>query len=203
MILIWIIRNLMLLTIMRIVQLCSSTSFTKKQLGFIGLGTMGKHMAGHLAGLTEQQSTLLVYNRNTEKAVQHTQAYGSRYSDNLSDIARQCDVIFLSLPTSIESKLIIETLGPSLKPGATIIDTTSGEPKATVALHSYLQTFGVELVDCPVSGGPAGAEGGTLTCMLGGNLKICDEMKPILDLSFSKKSVYCGPIGSGMHECDV
>jgi len=61
-----------------------------------------------------------------------------------------------------------------------------------------LKDKGVHMVDCPVSGGPKGAENGTCATMLGGNKNLCESLREFLLKTFSGKSVYCGPIGSGM-----
>lgn len=77
-----------------------------------------------------------------------------------------CGLIFLSLPTTAQVADICAKL--PLKAGAIVVDTTSGDPTATIAVAAELKAKGIHMIDCPVSGGPKGAENGTLATMLGG-----------------------------------
>jgi 3-hydroxyisobutyrate dehydrogenase len=160
---------------------------------------MGKHMAGHVAKLCSANGApLKVWNRTTARAEEHAAAYGSVcVTDGFKEF-NNCGVVFLSLPTTAQVADICSQL--NLQAGAIVVDTTSGDPTATIAVANELKVKGVHLVDCPVSGGPKGAEAGTLATMLGGERAICDEVKALLikTLSQTEKCTICGPIGSGM-----
>ena len=81
-----------------------------------------------------------------------------------------------------------------------ILDTTSGVPSMTREIAEDLSSRGIVYIDCPVSGGPAGAEAGTLTAMLGSDDEAVAKeiVMPLVAQCFSKKTVFCGPSGSGM-----
>jgi hypothetical protein len=140
---------------------CIALQVAALKLGFVGLGAMGKHMAGHLqkSAFCNTANPLQVWNRGAGVAEVHAQCYGSQ-SVSLEALSL-CDVIFLSLPNTA---VVVEVLGAlmslNLRPGSLIVDTTSGEPAATAVISADLRKIGVRFVDCPVSGGPAGAEAG-------------------------------------------
>lgn len=165
------------------------------KIGWVGLGTMGKHMAMHIHQNNKDDSPLCVWNRTPERADEHAAMYGTRKVESLAQLSQECCVVFLSLPTTNEVAQVVEELS-ELVPGSVIVDTTSGEPGRTKELADNLEERGVYYMDCPVSGGPAGAEAGTLTCMLGGNDNLVQAVQPLL--AFAGKTFHCGPIGSGM-----
>lgn len=80
--------------------------------------------------------------------------------------------------------------------GDVVVDCTSGDPTHSAHVATYLKEVGCSYVDCPVSGGPAGAEAGTLTCMVGGDVATVQTVRPFIE-SFSKKIVHAGPSCSG------
>ena len=167
-------------------------------MGFIGLGAMGGHMAKHLqAKVCDSSSPLLVWNRTPERAVEHSKKYFTEAVTELSAF-RECSIIFLSLPTSNEVKDILDKC--PLQKGTIVVDTTSGVPSITKMISESCRSEGVTYIDCPVSGGPAGAEAGTLTTMIGGDdVDVVNEVViPLVTETISTKAVYCGPSGSGM-----
>lgn len=170
-------------------------SAPERFIGFAGLGAMGYHMAGHIARMQGHQC--LVWNRTIAKAEQHAKDFGSKVVREASELGK-AEVVVFCLPTSAEDVLIAEEVAPHLSPGACLLSCTSGEPSVTRRLSASLkERFGVHLLDCPVSGGPRGAEAGSLTIMLGAdNEEAVDRALPILN-SFAKKVVRCGPSGAG------
>lgn len=163
-------------------------------VGFVGLGAMGYHMAGHMARAPGFRC--LVWNRTKQTAEKHALEYNSRAVAGLADLSTAKILVFC-LPTSAEDVAIAEELAPHLSPGACLVSCTSGEPAITMRLAAMLQKqFGVHLLDCPVSGGPRGAAGGSLTCMLGSDdASAAERILPVIQ-TFSKKVVRCGPTGS-------
>jgi len=106
-------------------------------------------------------------------------------------------VIMLCLPTTADvDKTVTALIDAGLTPGCVIVDSTSGEPTASVEIARRLAECGCFYVDAPVSGGPRGAEGGTLTVMAGGEEKALQVARPYLE-AFAKKVVIAGPCGSG------
>ena len=171
----------------------------QKTVAFIGLGAMGWNIAANLAAAAAKGDDriappVLVWNRTVSKSEQHATEFGTRCARTLSDLS-QADVIISCLPTSAEVAIVVEKLAPELKSGSIWIDCTSGEPDATKKLASRLAANGVTMIDCPVSGGPAGAKSGQLTAMIGGDVD--NRASPIIALFAKKKVVDCGPIGAG------
>jgi 3-hydroxyisobutyrate dehydrogenase len=108
-------------------------------------------------------------------------------------------VVFLCLPTSDHVRSAIfgaEGLIEGLKPGATLVDQTTGEPNATRAMAAELLARGVELVDAPVSGGAAGAEAGTIAIMLGASEAQRARLAPIF-ADISPNLFHAGEVGNG------
>ena len=163
------------------------------RFGFVGLGTMGYHMAGHLVSAGKK---IKVWNRSGARAQSHAKAFSTEAVAEFEGFA-DCGVVFTCLPTSAEVSAVADSLASVLRPGAILVDCTSGEPSATVAIAARLGEAGIRVVDCPVSGGPAGAEAGTLTTMLGGADDDVAAVLPLVASTFSKKAVHVGPIGSG------
>lgn len=144
----------------------------------------------------EGQLPLRVWNRTRCKATDHAVTHGTVAVDNLTELSRECRVVFLSMPTTDEVVEVVQQL-TELEPGSVIVDTTSGEPLSTRELaRTCMEERGAYYVDCPVSGGPGGAKAGTVTCMLGGDEASVKAVLPLL--SFAGKCTRCGPVGSGM-----
>lgn len=161
------------------------------RVAFIGLGTMGYPMAGHLAKRFET----LVWNRTAAKAETHAQQYGSRAVHNLQETA-QSEFIFTCLPTSVEVEQIVQQVLPALKPGTVWVDCTSGDPNHSWRIAQTLREAGCDFVDAPVSGGKAGAEAGTLTVMVGGSAETFQRALPVME-AFASKVFHVGDVGAG------
>lgn len=163
-------------------------------IGYIGLGNMG----GALARRLQLRHPLLVYDRN-KSAIHALVEKGAMVSTGLSDLAGRCDVILLCLPTSHHVRDVIfgeGGLAASVKQGTIIIDQTTGDPHATRAMATELAQRGVELIDAPVSGGPRGANAGTIAIMVGGTPEQYARIEPIL-LAISPNLFHAGDVGSG------
>ncbi|WP_407569044.1 NAD(P)-dependent oxidoreductase [Deinococcus altitudinis] len=168
----------------------TETPATAPTAAFIGLGAMGTPMAAQLAG----QMPTLVWNRTPGKAEAHAAEYGSTASD-LEELAG-ANFIFSCLPTSAEVDIYIDRLLPKLRPGTLWIDCTSGRPAAAREQAARLSAAGVEFLDAPVSGGPAGAKAGTLAVMVGGEAATFERALPLLN-TFGGTVLLVGPVGSG------
>merc|ERR1711879_136412 len=110
--------------------------------------------------------------------------------------AGAANVIFCCLPDSDVVLDVMGVLTPSLQAGSTIVDCTSGDPAKTRAMSESLASASCQLVDAPVSGGPAGAKAGTLTTMVGGEVPAVAGVTPLLS-TFCKNVKHIGPVGSG------
>lgn len=140
---------------------------------------------------------MLVYNRTKEIAEQHAAEFGTTVMTSLEDLS-SVDVCVLCLPTSVIVKDICTKIGAILKSGALVIDATSGDPTLSIQIAKDLSQYGIDYVDCPVSGGPSGAAQGSLTSMIGGQKNPSQRALEFVSSTFSKegKVVVVGPIGS-------
>lgn len=160
-----------------------------ESVAFIGLGAMGWRMAAHLP---KHFNDVRVWNRTFEKAEQHAAVFGTTASS--IEHAVQADVIFSCLPTSAQVEEVIWAYPP--KAGSIWIDCTSGEPTSAQQLDQQLQEYDVHFLDAPVSGQTIGAENGTLTVMVGGNVQALERARPAIE-AFSGLIEHVGESGSG------
>ncbi len=150
---------------------------------------MGWHMASHLPKLGHN---VWVWNRTAEKAALHAQTFGTEPVQIQQAV--QADIIFSCLPTSADVEALI-TLHPP-KSESLWVDCTSGVPESAQRISTDLAARGVTYLDAPVSGQTIGAERGTLTVMVGGNLAGFERAKPIIQ-AFAGLIEYVGESGAG------
>lgn len=165
-------------------------------LAFLGLGAIGTPMARHLAA---HGVPLALWNRTAAKASALAAATGARVAGSPADAARGADVVITCLPTSREVEALLDGpdgLQAGLARGAVLVDCTSGDPATSRRIAARLAEVGVDFLDAPVSGGVAGAEAGTLTVMVGGEVAVLERVRPVL-ARFGAKIVPCGPVGAG------
>lgn len=158
-------------------------------VSFIGLGAMGYRMASHLP---KTFSEVRVWNRSTEKADKHAQAFGTK-STSLQE-AVQADIIFSCLPTSQDVEKLID--GVDIKSGAIWVDCTSGVPESARKLAPLLLAKNIHYLDAPVSGQTIGADQATLTFMVGGDKSAFDLALPAMQ-TLGKLIKHVGDSGAG------
>lgn len=151
------------------------------QLAFIGVGTMGGPMARHLS---EAGHDLAVYDVSDE-AVERAGGWGATVAESPAATVDGAEVVFLSLPGPDEVDAVVEAsdgIADALEPGMIVVDTTTTLPNRTDQIEARLAERDVPLLGAPVSGGPSGAEGGTLSTMVGGPRDAFDEVEPLLEV---------------------
>jgi 3-hydroxyisobutyrate dehydrogenase len=175
------------------------------KVGFIGLGTMGRHMA---ANLQKAGHELIVHDVRREAADSHVKA-GARWADSPRAVAEAAEVVFASLPEpkDVEAVALDEKNGllPGLAAGKAFFDLSTNSPTVVRKLHAIFKARGVDMFDAPVSGGPKGAESGRLALWIGGDEAAFKKYKPIVD-AIGDQAYYVGPIGAGsvaklVHNC--
>jgi len=165
------------------------------ELGFIGLGIMGKPMASHLvkAGHTVHVCDLV------QESVRHLCQLGGKACSCCREIAQRSDIIFIMVPDTPDVEVVLfgaEGVAEGLKPGAIVVDMSSISPIATKEFAKRLAGMGVKMLDAPVSGGQVGAENATLSIMVGGPLDVFNQIKPYFEL-MGKNIVHIGDHGDG------
>jgi len=167
----------------------------KPEIGFIGLGTMGKWMA---INLIKAGFPLKFFARRKEVVEQMT-AQGGKAFPSLKDLARESTWIILCLPNteSVESVLFErDGIAEVLQPTQVVIDCGTIHPLATRKFSESLKKRGVPFLDAPISGMEARAKAGTLTIMVGGEKDIFEQVRPAL-AAMGNKVIYAGASGNG------
>ena len=159
---------------------------------FLGLGTMGAPMAGHLA---RAGHTVRGWNRTAGRPA----IPGVTQVASLKDALAGAEAVVLSVSDTPDvEQLLLGAHGAihHLAPGAVVADTSTIAPSATRRMGEQLATKGILMVDAPVSGGSEGAVNGTLTVFLGGSEEAVATAQPFLT-AFAKTITHLGPLGAG------
>jgi 3-hydroxyisobutyrate dehydrogenase len=163
------------------------------QVGFLGLGAMGAHMARNL-----HQAGLLgaVWNRTPAKAASLAAELGCAAPATPADLARTSDVMVLCVAADQDVMTVIEGLSAGLRQGQLVIDCSTVSAVTARRVASLLSGPGVEFMDCPVSGGTEGARAGTLAIMCGGSPASFALAQPVL-AAMGRTVSHFGPVGAG------
>jgi 3-hydroxyisobutyrate dehydrogenase len=164
------------------------------EVGYVGLGAMG----GALAKRLLKSRKLRLYDLRPE-AAQALAAAGGAPQQSPAALAEACDLVLTCLPTSNEVREAIFGKGgiaEGLKPGGIVADMTTGDPLATRAMAEELRGRGLTLIDAPVSGGPHGAEAGTIAIMVGAPDEAFRKVAPVLR-QISPNVFHAGGVGNG------
>lgn len=165
-----------------------------QNITFIGLGTMGYPMAGFLA--KNDQYKVTVYNRTTTKSQSWVNDYSGHYEETIEKAVANADIVISCAGNDNDVREIYTKVFSSAKKGILLIDHTT--TSATVARELYAQAkdLQMEFLDAPVSGGKAGAEGGVLTVMVGGDQQSFDRGLALMN-SYAKATTLIGDSGKG------
>ena len=168
-----------------------------RNVTFIGLGTMGYPMAGHLS--KSNLINLRVFNRTIEKALKWNEEFEGEVIISLEEAVSDADVVITCTGRDEDMMEIVfadDGLYPHLKEEAIFIDHTTTSFKLAKHLNESLQEKSVKFIDAPVSGGEAGAVNGILSVMVGGEQAVLEASESLIR-SYSKNITYMGQSGSG------
>ena len=165
------------------------------KIGFIGLGIMGRPMAKNLVKAGHE---LVVFDFNKD-AVADLVSCGATAAESNKDLAAQVDVVITMVPNSPHVRAAV--LGENgvvegAKEGLVVIDMSSIDPTESKAIGAELAKHGIDMLDCPVSGGEPKAIDGTLSVMCGGKKELFDKYYDML-MVMAGSVVYVGDLGSG------
>ncbi|HUD71385.1 MAG TPA: NAD(P)-dependent oxidoreductase, partial [Dongiaceae bacterium] len=166
-----------------------------QKVGFIGIGIMGRPMAGHIL---KAGHPLAVYNRTPGKTADLAAA-GARVAASPADAARGADVVIVMVTDSDDVEAVVTGPGgviEGIDPGAVVVDMSTISPRTERRLAERLRERGADLVDAPVSGGDVGARNATLAIMAGGEAASVEKVLPVLK-RVGKAVTHCGPVGAG------
>lgn len=166
-----------------------------QQIGFVGLGIMGRPMARNLLKAGCQ---LTVHSRS-QGPVQELVGAGAKAAASPRAVAEQVDLLITMLPNSPDVELV--ALGANgiiegAKPGLTFVDMSTISPLVSQKIAAALEPKGVQMLDAPVSGGEKGAVEGTLSIMVGGDKAVFERVLPVFQ-AMGKTITHLGPLGAG------
>lgn len=149
------------------------------RLGFVGVGRMGSHMAHRLVAAGHK---VVIYDADP-RALQRATANGADAAHSPADLASQADIVLASLPTPDIVRAVALSPQDGLVAGTrirTFIDLSTTGPRVAAEVAEALHAKGIVAVDAPVSGGPSGAEKGTLAVMVSGPRALSEQLTPLL-----------------------
>lgn len=163
-----------------------------RSVGLVGLGLLGSALAERMqaAGMH-----VVGYDLSAAKRGELVDA-GGESVENAAEVFRRADVVVLSLPDSHVVRSLIEGVEPALRKGLLIVDTSTGDPRATRALGAQLAERDVDYLDATVAGSSEVVRAGRAVVMVGGPAEAVARVRDILDC-FAKQVFHLGPWGSG------
>ncbi|MAJ75431.1 MAG: NAD(P)-dependent oxidoreductase [Candidatus Pseudothioglobus sp.] len=170
---------------------------TKKNVTFIGLGTMGYPMAGHLSN--SDLFNVTVFNRSSDKSAKWSKEYKGSVAKTIEDAVSDADVVITCTGRDEDMMEIVFSengMLAYLKSGSIFVDHTTTSCKLAKHLNKSLQSKGIDFIDAPVSGGEAGAVNGELTVMAGGDKAILESCDSLIK-TYSKSITLMGEAGAG------
>ena len=164
------------------------------RIGFVGTGRMGLPMVRRLVSAGHQVRALV---RSDQARGDVTDA-GAQPVTDVSEVAADAEVVIICVFTDEQVRDICLD-GPlisSMAPGSVVVLHTTGSPVTAEKISEHAQSFGVRVVDSPVSGGPHNIAAGDLTLFVGGDAETVDRVRPALQ-SYAEPILHVGAIGTG------
>lgn len=168
-----------------------------KHIGFIGVGIMGKSMAGHLM---QQGYMLHIYARHPQKAADIVEK-GAILHATIADCVRASEAVItmVGYPSDVEEVYLGENgIFAAAREGMLLIDMTTSSPKLARMLYAHGKARALSVLDAPVTGGDSGAKQGTLTILAGGDRQAFERAHPLFE-AMGTHIYYCGESGMGQH----
>src|ERR1700681_594998 len=167
------------------------------QLGFLGLGIMGYPMARHLL---EAGHEVALWTHSSGKARELAAKGKGTACATPKEVAERADFIFFCVGDTAMAKSVStgkDGLLEGIRPDSVTADCSTVSPAESTEVGTMFSAKGVHFLDAPCTGSKAGAEGGTLTFMVGGDQGAFDRAKPYFE-AMGKRLYYCGPAGQGL-----
>ncbi|QGH33478.1 NAD-binding protein [Gracilibacillus salitolerans] len=168
-----------------------------KKIGFIGLGTMGLPMAGHLLNNGYE---VIVYNRTRNKA-DSLEKEGAIITSSPKEVAEKSDIVFtmLTADQAVEEVILGETgIIKGAHAGLIVVDSSTISPNTSKKVAAILLNEGIEMLDAPVTGSEPQAIEGILTFMVGGKKEVYEKCEPLFYV-MGKQAYYMGDNGAGSY----
>lgn len=165
------------------------------KVGFVGLGVMGRPMAGNLL----KSGFEVVAHTRTASVLAELESEGAMAAADPADVAERSDLVITMLPDSAAVSEVMRGergIFAGLGAGKLVVDMSTIDPDVTRALAAEARELGSEMLDAPVSGGDVGAREATLSIMVGGSEAGFERAKPVLE-AMGKTIVRVGDSGAG------
>jgi 2-hydroxymethylglutarate dehydrogenase len=165
------------------------------EVGFIGIGQMGKHMARRIL---EAGNSVTIYDVKKEAAAPLLEK-GAKWAESPKAVSEACSVVFTSLPTPPIVEQVVygaNGLKSGWKKGDIYVDMSTNSPALMQKIAKDAAGMGVAVLDAPVSGASKGAEMGTLTIMVGGDPAVLEKVQKLLE-TMGKRIFRVGDVGAG------
>lgn len=162
------------------------------QVAFVGLGKMGRPMAARVQKAGHQ---VHAFNRS-RGPVDELSGMGATPARSAAEAAERAEVILTALPTPDSVASVYEEMAAAARAGQVYVDCSTVSLDLNRRCAAWLAKRGAQFLDAPVSGGPAGAQAGTLTVMAGGDQAAFDLALPVFR-AFGKNIRLCGGVGAG------
>ncbi len=168
------------------------------KLGFLGLGIMGYPMARNLLRAGHE---VAIWSHTAPKAAKLAGEEKGLAVGTPREVAAFAECTFLCVGDTAMSEHVI--LGPDgviegVSSGKVVVDASTVSPQSSRAVSQALAAKGAHFLDAPCTGSKPGAEGGTLTFMIGGDPAVYEKVKPFFE-PMGKQLYYCGGPGMGLH----
>lgn len=165
------------------------------KIGFIGVGIMGRPMAGHLQKAGHE---LFLVKHRSPLPKELTDG-GAIACDSCKEVAQKAEIIITMVPDTPDVERVLfgsNGVAEGLSKGKTVVDMSSVAPVATKEFAKRINELGCDYLDAPVSGGEVGAKNAALTIMVGGPQATFDKVKPLFEL-MGKNITLIGDNGAG------
>jgi len=161
-------------------------------IGFLGLGIMGRPMA---LNLLKGGHSVTVWARRAE-SMQPLLDAGARGAANPSEVAQASELVISMVADAPDVAEVMRAVAAGAKPGLVAVDMSTIAPAAARQIGEELAAAGIDFIDAPVSGGEVGAIAGTLSIMAGGSESAFAKTKPAFEC-IGKNIVHVGESGAG------
>ncbi len=167
------------------------------KLGFLGLGIMGYPMARNLLRAGHE---VAVWSHTAAKARRLADEAGGMFCGTPAEVGARTECAFVCVGDTEMSRQVLvgaQGVAEGAAPGTVVVDASTISPAASRAMGKVLATKGIHFLDAPCTGSKAGAEGGTLTFMVGGEREVLERVRDFFT-PMGSKVYYCGGAGLGL-----
>lgn len=166
------------------------------RVAFVGLGTMGFPMAGHLQAVGHE---VTVFNRTKAKAERWAEVFEGEIAETPREAAEHASFVFLCVGNDDDVRSVVygeNGVLVGMSPGSVLIDHTTTSAVLAREIAEKCSEKGVSFADAPVTGGESGAQQGTLSVLCGGDELTVNLIRPIVS-AYASSITRIGPVGHG------